>query len=272
MEKFYKCQLACVDISCKGKLGEAIGEFIVEQNYVGGTYSEMKTGKVFRPFDYDAKLTDSTGLYTYPNIFVCQGSLQEISYEEASKELHKEEYGSKEKVEMKLCRAAILNGFVPIRGIFWADIVHIKPSYYDSLDPKDLDNFGRYIVIDMGEKCYTEILTGKKFGYFYDNFRPNGFNQPYLRENYTAYLYPKNPFMVVDKNRANYIKDEDLRNELKGYVAVLDEKELDENFKKTQEVLERAASPGEFELDYTDLPLDYGFKGSLTKRPKSNKE
>ena len=272
MKKFYKCQLACVDMSYKGKLGEAIGEFIVMQNYAGDAYHEIKTGNVFRPFDFDAKLNDSTGYYSYPNIFVCQGSLQEISSEEASKELNKEDYGSKVKVEMKLCRAAILNGFVPIRGIFWADIVHIKPSYHDSLDPKDLDNFGRYIVIDMGEKCYTEMLTGKKFGYFYDTCKSKGLHYPCCEANYLAYLYPNNPFMVVDKNRSSIIHDEDLRDELKKYVAVLDEKELDENFTKTQEILESAATPGESMLDYTGLPLNYGYKGSLTKKPKSNKE
>lgn len=271
MEKFYKCQLICVDISCRDKLGEAIGEFIVIQDHNDNVYYEPKTGHRFRAFDYDAELTDSTG-FSYPNIFVCQGSLQEISYEEASKELEKEEYGSKEKVKMKLCRAAILNGLVPRNGVFWADIVHIKPSYYDSLDSKDLDNFGRYIVIDMCDGCYTEILTGQKFGYFYNTCRATRLEYPGLIEPYKAYLYPKNPFMVVDKNRTDCINDKNLRDELKGYVAVLDEKELDENFKKTQEILERAASPGEFNLDYTDLPLNYGFKGSLTKRPKSNKE
>jgi hypothetical protein len=271
MEKFYKCQLACVDISCRGKLGEVIGEFIVKQNHNGNVYHEAKTGHMFRTFDYDTKLTDSTGLYSYPNIFVCQGSLQEISYEEASKELKKEEYGSKGKVEMKLCRAAISNGFVPRNGVFWADIVHIKPSYYDSLDSKDLDNFGRYIVIDMCDGCYTEILTGQKFGYFFNTCRATGLKYP-CTENYKAYLYTGNPFMVVDKNRADCINDKNLRDEIKGYVAVLDEKELDENFKKTQEILERAATPGESMQDYTGLPLDYGFRGSLTKRQKSNKE
>ena len=271
MVKFYKCQLACVDISCRGKLGEAIGEFIVGQNYNDNVYYEAQTGHMFRAFDYDAKLTDSTG-FSYPNIFVCQGSLQEISCEEASKELEKEEYGSKEKVDMKLCRAAILNGLVPRREVLWANIVHTKPSYSDSLDLKDLDDFGRFIVIYVGHGCYAEILTGQKFGYLYNICRNTGEVYPIWTKKCEAYLYTGNPLMVVDKERSNYIKGENLRDELKGYVADLDEKKLDENFKKTQEILDRAATDGEFMQDYTGLPLNYGFKGSLTKRPKSNKE